>query len=195
MPIYSASFIQKGKEILLSGSRKYFYYYDLVKNELMKVSHIFGNQDEKDLKKCVTNQMSPYFAFLGKHNPKSVMMMSAQTKQLLFDIKISTGKLQDGAFSSSNYFYSVDTSGTIQQFDLRNRKCVVSLADSGSYNTTWISVSNTGKYLATGNYAGIVNIFDLKGMDSLEENQKPLKSITNLTTSINLVEFNKTDEL
>ena len=50
LPIYSASFIQKGKEILLSGSRKYFYYYDLTKNELMKVSHIFGNLDEKDLK-------------------------------------------------------------------------------------------------------------------------------------------------
>lgn len=96
LPIYSASFIQKGKEILLSGSRKHFYYYDLGKNELMKVSHIFGNQDEKDLKKCVSNQMSPYFAFLGRHNPKSVMVMSAQTKQLLFDLKISTGKLQDG---------------------------------------------------------------------------------------------------
>lgn len=51
MPIYSAGFIQKGKEILLSGARKHFYYYDLGKNELMKVSHIFGNQEEKDLKK------------------------------------------------------------------------------------------------------------------------------------------------
>lgn len=51
LPIHSASFIEGGKEILLSGARKHFYYYDLAKNELMKVSHIFGNHEEKDLKK------------------------------------------------------------------------------------------------------------------------------------------------
>jgi len=56
-------------------------------------------------------------------------------------------------------------------------------------------MSNTGKYLATGNYAGIVNVYDLKSMNMLEENQKPLKSINNLTTSINLVEFNHNDEI
>lgn len=138
--------------------------------------------------------MSPYFAFLGRHNPKSVMVMSATTKQLLFDLKISSGRLQDGCFSD-NYFYSVDTSGNIQQFDLRTRTCVTTLPDSGSYNTTCVAVSNTGKYLATGNYAGIVNVYDLKGMDRLEENQKPLKSFTNLTTAINLVKFNHNDEI
>lgn len=51
LPIHSAAFIQNGKEIILSGARKHFYYYDLVKNDLMKVSHIFGNQEERDLKK------------------------------------------------------------------------------------------------------------------------------------------------
>lgn len=40
-----------------------------------------------------------------------------------------------------------------------------------------------------------MNVYDLKGMDRLEENQKPIKSFTNLTTSINLVEFNNNDEL
>lgn len=194
LPIYSASFIQNGKEILLSGARKHFYYYDLGKNELMKVSHIFGNQDEKDLKKCVTSPMSPYFAFLGKHNFKSAMVMSTQTKQLLFDLNISSGRIQDGSFAD-NYFYAVDSSGSIQQFDLRTRTCVTTLSDSGSYNTTCVTVSNSGKYLATGTYAGIVNIYDLHGNNTLVEGQKPLKSISNLTTSINLVEFNHNDEI
>lgn len=122
LPVYSAGFIQQGKEIIISGARKHFYYYDLIKNELMKVSHIFGNQEEKDLKKCVSNPNSPYFAFLGQNNPKSIMMMSAQTKQMVFDLKISSGKLQSGVFSNnSNYFYASDTSGSIQQFDLRTR--------------------------------------------------------------------------
>jgi U3 small nucleolar RNA-associated protein 18 len=95
LPIYSSSFIQGGKEILISGARKHFYYYDLVKNDLLKVSHIFGRQDERDLKKLVTSPMSPYFAFLGREDPKSVMVMSAKTKQLLFDLKITSGRLQD----------------------------------------------------------------------------------------------------
>lgn len=71
----------------------------------------------------------------------------------------------------------------------------MSLPDLGSYNTTCISISSTGKYLATGNYAGIVNIYDLKSNDRLEEGQKPLKSIKNLTTSINLIDFNYSDEV
>ena len=68
-------------------------------------------------------------------------------------------------------------------------------ADSGSYNSTCVSLSPNGKYLATGSYSGIVNIYDLKSNDRLEEGQKPLKSVSNLTTSINLVEFNHNEEI
>ena len=121
LPIYSASFISSGKEILFSGARKHFYYYDLAKNDLMKVSHIFGNHEEKDLKKCITSPMSPYFAFLGRDDPKNVMVMSVKTKQLLFDLKITSGALQDACFSD-NYVYTVDSSGNISQFDLRTRQ-------------------------------------------------------------------------
>lgn len=39
--------------------------------------------------------MSQYFAFLGREDPKSVMVMSAKTKQLVFDLKITSGRLQD----------------------------------------------------------------------------------------------------
>ena len=51
LPICSASFIEEGKEILLIGVRKHLYYYYLVKNDLIKVFHIFGKHEEKDLKK------------------------------------------------------------------------------------------------------------------------------------------------
>lgn len=194
LPIYSASFIQSGKQIILSGARKHFYYYDLGKNELMKVSHIFGNHDEKDLKKLVTSPMSSYFAFLGRTDPKQVMVMSSQTKQLLFNLNISSGKLQDASFCG-DYIYTVDTSGSIQQFDIRTRTAVTTIPDSGSYNSTCVNVSNTGKYLATGSYSGVVNIYDLQHSNILNEKQKPLKSIKNITTSINLVEFNHNDEI
>ena len=138
--------------------------------------------------------MSPYIGFLGRTDPKSVMILSSKTKQLLFDLKISSGRLQDAAFSG-NYVYTVDTSGAIQQFDLRTRTSVITLADSGSYNTTCVSVSSTTKYLSTGSYSGIVNVYDLHQRDTLQENQKPLKSINNLTTAINLLEFNHNDEI
>jgi U3 small nucleolar RNA-associated protein 18 len=54
-------------------------------------------------------------------------------------------------------------------------------------------MSKNGKYLAAGNYSGIVNIYDLKHNDQLEG--KPVKSIQNLTTAVNLVEFNHNDEI
>lgn len=51
-----------------------------------------------------------------------------------------------------------------------------------------MSVSPNQKYLATGSYSGIVNIYDLKTGDKL-------KSINNLTTAINIVKFNHNDEI
>ena len=96
-----------------------------------------------------------------KTDLKSVMILSAKTKQLIFDLKISSERLQDAAFSG-NYVYTLDTSGATQQFDLRTRTTVSTLADSGSYNTTCVSVPNTGSY------SGIVNVYDLHQRDRLQ---------------------------
>jgi len=42
LPIYSARFIQDGSQLLLTGNRKHFYYYDLGANKLEKVPGIQG---------------------------------------------------------------------------------------------------------------------------------------------------------
>lgn len=40
LPIYSAKFINEGSQLLLTGNRKHFYYYDLEANKLEKVPGI-----------------------------------------------------------------------------------------------------------------------------------------------------------
>ncbi len=40
LPIYAARFINEGSQLLLSGNRKHFYYYDLESNKLEKVPGI-----------------------------------------------------------------------------------------------------------------------------------------------------------
>lgn len=45
-------------------------------------------------------------------------------------------------------------------------------------------------YIATGSNSGIVNIYDINNSNR-KINPKPLKEITNLTTSITDIRFNK----
>ena len=47
LPVYSANFIQDGKQAIFTGNRKHFYVYDLARNKLEK--NTIGTLDQKNL--------------------------------------------------------------------------------------------------------------------------------------------------
>ena len=75
------------------------------------------------------------------------------------------------------------------------RKCVQKISDEGSFHTTCLSASRDGKFLASGNKMGTVNIFSTSDLSRGQDNVTPLKTIMNLTTSITDLQFNPTSQL
>jgi len=49
MPLYKGGYINNGEEILLTGTKKHFYYHNVELDETEKVTHIFGHDEERDL--------------------------------------------------------------------------------------------------------------------------------------------------
>ena len=86
------------------------------------------------------------------------------------------------------FLYTAGDQGDIYKWDLKMRKCVNKFSDEGSFHTTCLSASKDGKYIASGNKMGTVNIFSTQDLSA----GKPLKTIMNLTTSITDLQFNPT---
>lgn len=68
------------------------------------------------------------------------------------------------------------------------------MTDVGSMNTNCLHCSEDGSYLATGNNAGLTNLYSFNKVTKTL-NKKPVKEIDNLTTSIDDVAFNPAGEI
>ena len=64
--------------------------------------------------------------------------------------------------------YSVGDQAEIYQWDLKNRKCVGRVQDTGAFSTTTVSLSPNGNLLATGSKLGSINIFQVDAARTLE---------------------------
>jgi U3 small nucleolar RNA-associated protein 18 len=86
--------------------------------------------------------------------------------------------------------YTAGDEAEIYEWDLRStRKCLTRFSDEGAFSTTALAVSNNS--LATGSKMGSVNIYSL---DTLGQ-EKPVKTLMNLTTQVTQLDFNHTGEL
>lgn len=118
--------------------------------------------------------------------------MGSDSRKLLFDLKIN-GTCQSAAFSADeNYIFAVGDQAEIYQFDMRTQKCISRTGDEGQFSSTALAVSPNGGLLATGSKMGTVNFYKTSnGM--LEE--KPFKTLGNLTTAITDLQFNHSSEI
>lgn len=158
LPIYNAHFIQEGKQILFSGNRKHFYYYDLESNKLEKIPGIHGGafavstsgtggEALSNLTKLFVAPWGDLFSFAGGDSG-SVAVLSQKTKKLLFELKMSSSSCAAVAFgpgADPKRMYTVGDQAEIYVWDIRHtKKCVAKVADEGSFNTTHLAISNDG---------------------------------------------------
>ena len=68
------------------------------------------------------------------------------------------------------------------------------IADTGGFSTTKLAVSPNGQLLASGSKMGSVNLFHINAETDLLED-KPFKTLMNLTTSITDLKFNHSSEM
>ncbi|CAG9330593.1 unnamed protein product [Blepharisma stoltei] len=187
LPISSAHFCDTS--IYLSGSRPYFYEYDVPTERLHRISHIIGYEKEQ-LGKMAVSPDNRFVVFLGVNG--KVMFISTSSNKLLFEFKMN----QDGhalTFLDENTLLTGGDEGEIYLWDISMRRCIRRFCDEGSTKIT--CMSTCGDYLATGSTNGVVNLYNTKNDDFSLPSPPPIKSVMNLTTAIDGVTFNHNAEI
>ena len=184
-PIQKATFLPDGSEVILSGRRKFFYSFDLVKAAVSKIGPLTG-REEKSLESFEISPDSRTIAFIG--NEGYILLISSKTKQLIGTLKMN-GSVRSLAFADGgNQLLSSGGDGHVYHWDLRTRKCMHKAVDEGSLSGLSLCTSQDSSYFATGSSSGIVNVY--KRDEFLGGKRKPLKTIENLTTETGQMKFN-----
>ena len=184
-PIQKAAFLPDGSEVILSGRRKFFYSFDLVKAAVSKIGPLTG-REEKSLESFEISPDSRTIAFIG--NEGYILLISSKTKQLIGTLKMN-GNVRSLAFADGgNQLLSSGGDGHVYHWDLRTRKCMHKAVDEGSLSGLSLCTSQDSSYFATGSSSGIVNVY--KRDEFLGGKRKPLKTIENLTTETGQMKFN-----
>ncbi|XP_027113095.1 U3 small nucleolar RNA-associated protein 18 homolog [Coffea arabica] len=184
-PIRKASFLPDGSAVIVSGRRKFFYSFDLVKAKVDKIGPLTG-REEKSLEVFEISPDSDTIAFLG--NEGYILLVSTKTKELIGTLKLN-GTVRSLAFTNDGrQLLSSGGDGQIYHWDLRTRACVHKGVDEGCINGTSLCTSPSGNLFAAGSDSGIVNVYNRD--DFLGGKRKPTKTIENLTTKVDFMKFN-----
>lgn len=184
-PVRKAAFLPDGSQVVVSGRRKFFYTFDLVKARVDKIGPLVG-REEKSLELFEVSPDSTTIAFAG--NEGYILLVSTKTKELVGTLKMN-GTVRSMAFSGDGKtLLSSGGDGQIYHWDLRTRTCLHKGIDEGCLNGTSLASSPIGSLFAAGSGSGVVNVYN--GDEFLGGKRKPVKSIENLTTSIDFMKFN-----
>lgn len=182
LPIYSASFLGNTENVVVSGRRKFFYIYNSVKGKIDKVPGILG-REERSLEKLKTSSDGSMIAFMG--NDGYILLVDVLTKRSICNLKMN-GSVRALSFSLDNQFIrSSGSDGDVYKWDLRTRQCVEKFSNQDGTITQ--SLAQTSKWLAVGAESGVVNFYN---NNDKQEQRTPIKSIMNLQTSIDDLQFN-----
>ncbi|KAJ2547525.1 U3 snoRNP protein [Coemansia sp. RSA 1933] len=198
LPITSAQFIRGGQEVVVSGSRRWYYSVDVEKGAVTRISGIPGLPTLKSLKYMHGCSNGDRLAVMS--NDGQIHLVSARTKQFMRTLPMN-GIVRDVSFTADgNYLWSVGMDNETYQWDLRQNQCVSRWHDQSMFRATRLEISSDSSYYASGDHSGVVNIYDVNAIraqqgDSAFLNVKPFKAINNLTTSISGLRFNHSSEI
>ncbi|KAJ1732183.1 U3 snoRNP protein [Coemansia biformis] len=200
MPITTAQFIRGGQEIIVSGRRKWYYSVDVERAAVTRVGGIAGHPNINSLEFMRTSTAGDRLAFMS--NSGQIHLVSARTKQFIHTLPMN-GAVRDVAFTADgNYLWSVGLDNEVYQWDLRQNRCLSRWHDPTTFRPTCLGISRDGSYYASGDNAGVVNLYDTRTMRAGNDNDasafftvKPFKAISNLTTSVLGCKFNHNSEI
>ncbi|KAK7412182.1 hypothetical protein VNO78_03632 [Psophocarpus tetragonolobus] len=189
-PIRKASFLPDGSQVIVSGRRKFFYSFDLVKARIDKIGPLVG-REEKSLEFFEVSPDSQMIAFAG--NEGHILLVSTKTKQLVGTLKMN-GTIRSLAFAENGQqLLSGGGDGQIYHWDLRTMTNMHKGVDEGCINGTALCTSPSGTLFAAGSDSGIVNIYNRE--EFLGGKRKPIRTIENLTTKVDFMRFNHDSQI
>ncbi|KAJ1722574.1 U3 snoRNP protein [Coemansia erecta] len=199
LPITTANFIRGGNEVVVSGRRSWYYSVDVEKGSVSRIGGIPGHK-MNSLQYMTCSPNSDRMAFMD--NGGQIHLVTTTTKQFTNTLAMN-GAVRDVVFSSDgNYLWSTGLDNEVYKWDLRQNRCLSRWHDTATFKPTCLGVSPDSSYYASGDSAGVVNIYDTKsakskraGMAGEFYSVKAFKSIGNLTTSIEGLKFNHSSEI
>ncbi|KAF8394336.1 hypothetical protein HHK36_020544 [Tetracentron sinense] len=184
-PIRKAAFLPDGSQVIVSGRRKFFYSFDLVKAKVDKTGPLTG-REEKSLEVFEVSPDSSTIAFVG--NEGYILLVSSKTKELIGTLKMN-GTARSLAFADDGrQLLSSGGDGHVYHWDLRTRTCFHKAVDEGCVNGSALCTSPNGTLFASSSGSGIVNVYNRE--EFIGGKRRPIKTIENLTTNVDCLKFN-----
>ena len=193
LPIVSGEFFPTRNEIILAGRRPFFYVYDLVSGNIVKVPKILGRK-EKSFERFVASPNGDYLAFQG--NDGYIVLLSGKTKQWVANLKMN-GSVRSLSFSpDGNFLLSSGGDGEVYTWDMRTLRCFNRHKDEGCVHSTALAAGT--RYYACGSNDGVVNLYDSKSYGRAAPGTptpSPTKSFMSLTTRLDCLKFSHDENM
>eukprot|EP01016_Furgasonia_blochmanni_P057191 TRINITY_DN9888_c0_g1_i4.p1 TRINITY_DN9888_c0_g1~~TRINITY_DN9888_c0_g1_i4.p1 ORF type:complete len:490 (+),score=76.98 TRINITY_DN9888_c0_g1_i4:60-1472(+) len=193
LPLQQVRFLFNKNEVVCSGLKRHLLSFDIVKETFEKISNgLFTSRFDKPPLNFAVSKDEQYIAVFG--DTGYVIVLSGNTKQKLFEVKMNEPCSAVAFSPDSKYLVSSGKGGKIYQWDLSKRAIFDCFHDNGSLHTNCLTFSENGAFLSSGTSSGIINVYACE-RTSGKIAKKPVKEITNLTTSISGVTFNAASEI
>jgi len=200
MPITCASFVTGGGggSVVLGGRRPFFYVYDTISGAIQKIPGIVGRK-ERSLEKFRVSPDGRYIAFIG--NDGYVILVDGTSRQWIGNLKMN-GSVRALTFTDdAEYILGSGSDGDVYRWHIGSRRCVERFHNEDGTITSSLALSSN--VLAVGAESGVVNIYNERYTSPHSAGQrggglsftaiaerKPVKSVMNLTTSVDNLCFN-----
>lgn len=167
--------------ILSGGRRKYMFKWSIDMGVIEKITRMYGNENkQRSYEHFKASRDGKLVALAG--NSGWVNILSVETAQWIQGFKIE-GTLVDFEFVNHDRLLVVNQAGEVWEFSLQTFSIINRWTDVTGIGITRIRASPNGRFLAIGSNTGFVNVYD-----RMKDNRL-LKSISNLTTTISSLEF------
>lgn len=209
LPILSASFVDPSRagefeQVVVSGRRPFFYWYDTVSGTAVRVHRLIG-REEKSLERFVASPDGQWLAFTGKDG--YIILVGAKSKQWAGEFKMN-GTARSMSFSADGqHLLASGGDAVVYRWDLRSTRCLARFHNEGGTVTSALAASLAGM-TAVGAESGVVNLYEDSDVLGRVEREgglalarhastalPPTKALTHLTTTVDSLAFNHDGQL
>lgn len=179
-----------GNELVIGSFRKFYHVYNLISGRSDTLQ--LKGEGAWSMKNFEVSKCGKYLAATGGFG--EIHLLDARSKELLTTIQQKHCCSSLCFTPDSKYLFAHSTDNEVSVYHIEKRKFINIFIDEGCVNGSFITICPNSRFVATGSRQGIVNIYHLEKLLK-ERFPIPVKTISNLTTSVGSIAFNISSEL
>ncbi|THH10581.1 hypothetical protein EW145_g1239 [Phellinidium pouzarii] len=210
LPVTNAAFHPSGFSILLTGSRPFYYTFDLQSGATTRSPRgLWGSNPAQSSSKeadmgmelCAFDPSGSFLAVAGRRGYVHLVDWRAGGAQVVGSVKMNVGVQamwwnRRPGLDGAGELMTLGNDAEVYVWDVGERRCVKRWKDEGGYGATVMSGDSSGRYLSIGSKSGLVNVYgEDASISTWSATPKASKTLQNLTTSISTLRFNHDSQL